>query len=954
MRETDIWTEKYRPHAFDEVVGQQEIIKRVSSLVKSMNIPHLLLAGPAGTGKSTLALIIVKELFGSKWKENYLELNASDERGIDVVRQKVKDFARTKSIESIPFKVIFLDEADALTKEAQQALRRTMENYTSTCRFIMSCITPETKILLPEEVEISINDFMKNFENKTITKVQNFKNNTPKEDIVLASIKLNPKLIGKKTLEITTITGRKIKVTEDHKLFTNNGWKEAGKITKEDKLFIYPNLESTYFENNSSKVIDVNKFIEFLSEREEKEGLKLISLNNKYKKLKTLEKEKIVNRIKNLYSIIKLNKGVTKREKEIYDIIKNKENISRLEIQKETGLSRIRTVQLLKSIENKRYIKRYIGKSKIHYFITQSERPLVLRNLVDIKHAIEKEFGVVISYGGIQKALNEDIKHGSIDRIIGELKRKDIIDLNYNSRQIGALSRITAFMLGDGHIARNDIRLYFSGNKKALENVKKDLVLLGYNNFSKTFDKEIDSQIGIRRFNGISTAFYLDSRSLSLLLQYLGVPKGDKVATEYKLPHFIKNGTKFVKREFLRSLFACEADKPSCKRYNFGAIKLRQNKIAPLKENMIEFYNDLKELLNLFEVKSYIEIKDKKEVRKKDLEKVLTFSLVVRSSDENIHKFFSRVGYAYEEYKSRLSRLASEYLKYKLFTIELLKMKSQLIQIETNNGKSHRTIAKLLNCSKDFVAFQLKGKGIKTPRKTSLKFNDWIKKYERGAFVENEIINIKEIECNDVRDITCFEDHNFIANGFLSHNCNYSSRIIDPIQSRCVIFRFKLLEKKDISTIMKRIAEKEKLAIEDNALETLYEGSEGDCRKAINLLQTTASISLNITSEMIGMILSSTKPKDIKVVLDYALTGDFISARDKLLDVMLRESISGTDIIKSIQKEIWNLQVEPEIKVKLTEKTGEVEFRMTEGSDEFVQLQALLASFVLAGLGKAI
>src|SRR3989338_7029699 len=128
---SEIWTEKYRPSKFSDIVGQDNIIKKVEALTGSLNIPHLLFAGPAGTGKSTLALVIVKELFGKTWKENYLELNASDERGIDVVRQKVKDFARTKALENIPFKVIFLDEADALTKEAQQALRRTMENYTN-------------------------------------------------------------------------------------------------------------------------------------------------------------------------------------------------------------------------------------------------------------------------------------------------------------------------------------------------------------------------------------------------------------------------------------------------------------------------------------------------------------------------------------------------------------------------------------------------------------------------------------------------------------------------------------------------------------------------------------------------------------------------------------------------------------------------------------------------------
>jgi replication factor C small subunit len=185
-------------------------------------------------------------------------------------------------------------------------------------------------------------------------------------------------------------------------------------------------------------------------------------------------------------------------------------------------------------------------------------------------------------------------------------------------------------------------------------------------------------------------------------------------------------------------------------------------------------------------------------------------------------------------------------------------------------------------------------------------------------------------------------------------SCNYSSNIIDPIQSRCVLFRFKLLEKKDIVEIMKRIATTEKLQIDPEAFETIYEASEGDCRRAINLIQATASISPSITTEMVNMIASSNKPKGIRISLDYALAGDFINAREKLLETMLQESVAGTDVIKIMQKEIWELSIEPEIKVRLTEKTGETEFRMTEGSDEFVQLQALLASFVLAGQGKAI
>ncbi len=137
--ESTIWTEKYRPKDFSQIQGQEEIVRRIKAFVEKKNMPHLLFAGPAGVGKSTLALIIARQLFKDSWNQNFLELNASDERGIDVVRNKVKDFARTRAIGDVPFKIIFLDECDALTREAQQSLRRTMENYTSTCRFILSC-----------------------------------------------------------------------------------------------------------------------------------------------------------------------------------------------------------------------------------------------------------------------------------------------------------------------------------------------------------------------------------------------------------------------------------------------------------------------------------------------------------------------------------------------------------------------------------------------------------------------------------------------------------------------------------------------------------------------------------------------------------------------------------------------------------------------------------------------
>ncbi len=141
------WTEKYRPQILDDVIGHDNLVKRLKYYVEKKNMPHLLFAGPAGVGKTTCAVCLAHEFFGDTWRQNFQETNASDERGINVVREKIKDFARTKPIGG-DFKIIFLDESDALTSDAQNALRRTMEIYTSTCRFILSC-NYSSKIIEP-------------------------------------------------------------------------------------------------------------------------------------------------------------------------------------------------------------------------------------------------------------------------------------------------------------------------------------------------------------------------------------------------------------------------------------------------------------------------------------------------------------------------------------------------------------------------------------------------------------------------------------------------------------------------------------------------------------------------------------------------------------------------------------------------------------------------------------
>ena len=148
------WVEKYRPQTLDDVVGQDQIVSRLKRYVEENSMPNIMFTGSAGVGKTTCALALAKALLGEYWQQNFLELNASDARGIDTVRNEIKSFCKLKAV-GAPFRIIFLDEVDNMTKDAQQALRREMEMYTKTSSFILSC-NYSSKIIDPIQSRCAI------------------------------------------------------------------------------------------------------------------------------------------------------------------------------------------------------------------------------------------------------------------------------------------------------------------------------------------------------------------------------------------------------------------------------------------------------------------------------------------------------------------------------------------------------------------------------------------------------------------------------------------------------------------------------------------------------------------------------------------------------------------------------------------------------------------------------
>jgi replication factor C small subunit len=179
---------------------------------------------------------------------------------------------------------------------------------------------------------------------------------------------------------------------------------------------------------------------------------------------------------------------------------------------------------------------------------------------------------------------------------------------------------------------------------------------------------------------------------------------------------------------------------------------------------------------------------------------------------------------------------------------------------------------------------------------------------------------------------------------------NYSGKIIEPIQSRCAPFRFTYLPRKEHDSYLCEIASKEKLKLEPDGLDAIFEVCSGDLRRAINTLQAAASVGKPVDSKVVYSIAGRASPADVQKMIKMAMNGEFNEARKQLRDMIQKYGIAGSDIIRQIHSEIFRADIPDKWKIKLADAVGEADYRLVEGADEEVQLSALLARLVETGL----
>ena len=180
-------------------------------------------------------------------------------------------------------------------------------------------------------------------------------------------------------------------------------------------------------------------------------------------------------------------------------------------------------------------------------------------------------------------------------------------------------------------------------------------------------------------------------------------------------------------------------------------------------------------------------------------------------------------------------------------------------------------------------------------------------------------------------------------------SCNFSSKIIEPIQSRCAVFRFRPIKSEDLEKYLKFVAANQKLTVSKEAYESLTYLAQGDLRRAINGLQMAAAAKTDITPDVVYQAVAAARPEEVKEALQMSLEGNFSGARERLDTLQITYGLAGEDVLRQMHRSVRDLEIPDNIKVQMIEKLAETDFRLSEGANSRIQIEAVVANFTVLG-----
>ncbi|WEL22620.1 replication factor C small subunit [Halorhabdus sp. BNX81] len=747
----EVWIEKYRPQTLEDIAGHEAIVERLGSYVSRNDLSHMLFAGPAGVGKTTAATAIARELYGEDWEENFLELNASDERGIDVVRDRVKSFART-SFGGYDYRIIFLDEADAL------------------------CVPPGTEVVTgyPSKPEV-----------KNIEDVAEDGEPIPSVDF--------------ETNEIQSDKGHRV----------DSGVADFFELELADGRTIQASLSHPFF------VVD--------------EGGKLVE-----KELQELEPGD-----------------------EIADF-KDDIGVSRCESCSDWTAGRFCSV----SCKDQGHSREMQGEGNPMYGTEWSaeRREKIVEKLSDGR--LEGEDNP--NYGGDFHGVSVwEMDEESIERFCDNLSEKRsgtswdewVVDADPEAVK-ERIGRSSAQWWANLDEDRKDEIV-----QKATEACEYPVCdITGDNNPMR--DPEV-------------------AQKVSEALQG-HEPTGGNIRHSDELGHLVRSDWEYEVAKALQD----------------AGVEYEYEPEFELSESV--FHPDFLIGDTVVEVKGSAKLWGQTEKVKEFLEtygEEYTF-VVVGDGELPHHEHYER-----DEFEPALVTDGG------LEAVETVTVR--------NIEYSHR--GKAYNISMEGTPNFMLANGILT---------------HNTSDAQSALRRTMEQFSNNVRFIL---------------SCNYSSQIIDPIQSRCAVFRFSPLADEAVEAQIRQIAQEEVIDVTEDGIEALVYVAGGDMRKAINGLQAASMSGDTVTEEAVFEITSTARPEDIREMVDLALDGDFTAARSRLDTLLTEEGIAGGDIIDQLHRTVWEFDLSDAAAVRVLDRVGEADYRITEGASERIQLEALLASLALDG-----